>query len=371
MDLAIYISELLGLEGEVNLPGIGHFAQVRVNGYYSEPDNKFYPPTHRVSFLPQENQDDRLARYIAGKKNISLASAKYFIEKYAAGLRSQLVLGRAEITGLGNLYDDGAAMKFSGGSAAETSDPAFYGFAPISVETQAALPRVPPVAPPAIVIEEVKPDVRPAEPSPEHRIATPVGDRSTAQPEPTEETLVPQQEEYGYTQPERHQKPLVIWLLIITIILLAVLGLYKYKPDWFIFSGDKPQTYVAVNSDTTKPAAADSLKTAIKPDTALKTQAAAQGATIKAAVDTFAVVRYEILGGAFESSEQADAVMKNYQKRGLQPRIIQHTSSRHHIITLGTYFDQQRAQKAYDSIAVATNLKKGSDIILQTYNPKK
>ena len=30
MDLAIYINELLGLQGEVNVPGVGYFAQKRI-----------------------------------------------------------------------------------------------------------------------------------------------------------------------------------------------------------------------------------------------------------------------------------------------------------------------------------------------------
>ena len=69
MDLAIYISELLGLQGEVCLPGVGTFAQVRINGYYNENENKFYPPAHDINFVPQSKDDERLAKYIAGKKN--------------------------------------------------------------------------------------------------------------------------------------------------------------------------------------------------------------------------------------------------------------------------------------------------------------
>ena len=48
MDLGVYIGELLGLQGEVSVPGIGHFTQVRINGYYNEQENKFYPPAHEV-----------------------------------------------------------------------------------------------------------------------------------------------------------------------------------------------------------------------------------------------------------------------------------------------------------------------------------
>jgi hypothetical protein len=375
MDLAVYINELLGLQGKVNLPGIGHFVQVRVNGYFSESENKFYPPTHKVTFLAQPDEDEHLAKYIAGKKNISLASSKYFVDKYAAGLRQQLVLGRAEVSGLGYLYADGAALKFSSAADQQSSDPAFYGFAPVSVAAPEQ-PQPAPYEPPAVIKEEVKPAAQPppAPVQPEEMNIASTEDLSTPT-EPNAETLAPEAEEYEYEepQPQRQRNPLVIWLLIIVIVILAVLGLYKYKPDWFIFSGDKPQTYIAV-SDTLKPAGLDSAKVPVKQDTAAKMPAegpsAAKGTTINAPVDTFGVLRYEILGGAFETSEQAEAVIKSYQKRGLQPRIIQHTSARLHIITLGTYFDHQLAQKAYDSILSATKINK-EDIYLQTYKPKK
>ena len=81
MDLGVYIGELLGLQGEVSVPGIGHFTQVRINGYYNEQEKKFYPPAHEVSFEPQSKDDDELAKYISNKKNISLASSRYFIDK--------------------------------------------------------------------------------------------------------------------------------------------------------------------------------------------------------------------------------------------------------------------------------------------------
>jgi hypothetical protein len=38
---------------------------------------------------------------------------------------------------------------------------------------------------------------------------------------------------------------------------------------------------------------------------------------------------------------------------------------------LGTYFNKEQAQKAEDSISVATKLRKGPDIYLQIFKPKK
>src|ERR1700759_345899 len=98
MDLAIYINELLGLRGEVNVPGVGYFAQKRIAGHYNDGDKKFYPPKHEIVFDPESRDDDGLAAYISKKKNISPASAKYFIDKYTASLKQQASEQKANIS---------------------------------------------------------------------------------------------------------------------------------------------------------------------------------------------------------------------------------------------------------------------------------
>jgi len=112
MDLAIYINELLGLQGEVNVPGVGYFAQKRIAGYYNENEKKFYPPRHEITFDPDPRDDDGLAAYISKKKNISPASAKYFIEKYTSGLKQRASEQHADIAGLGKLHYEYSALTF-------------------------------------------------------------------------------------------------------------------------------------------------------------------------------------------------------------------------------------------------------------------
>ena len=82
MDIAYFISDLLGEQGELSVPNLGYFVQMRMNAYYNEQENIYYPPHYSVQFDPQViDDDDSLASYITEKKKISLASAKYFIEK--------------------------------------------------------------------------------------------------------------------------------------------------------------------------------------------------------------------------------------------------------------------------------------------------
>jgi hypothetical protein len=142
MDLAVYINELLGLEGEVNVPGIGRFAHTRINGYYNEKENKFYPPTHKINFDAEAQADDRLATFISDKKNISLASSKYFIDKYVNGLKQQIPLQGADIAGLGQLYLNGSTIGYKDDSQSNETDPAFFGLKPVSVDELVEKPAV-------------------------------------------------------------------------------------------------------------------------------------------------------------------------------------------------------------------------------------
>ncbi len=367
MDLAVYISELLGLQGGVSLPGIGHFAQVRINGYYNEAENKFYPPTHEVSFEPQSRDNEGLAKYIAGKKNISLASSKYFIEKYVTGIKQEVASKKVEIAGLGYLYTNDTELAFTADYTSKANDPSFYGFPPVNIPQPEENPVINyrPAAEEEIPVkEEAKVDEIPEKPVPTIIPHEPVS---------AEETQAEQEQEDQYDELEesRHRNIWVPLLLIIIIALLAILGLYKYKPSWFDRS-EKQQTYVAVADTTGKDAIADTTS-ALKQDSAIKSAGktiTAPQRAINAPIDTFATLHYELLGGAFKTLSQTNAAIANYQKSGLQPRILKHTPGNSYKITLGTYFNKDKAQKAEDSILTATKINK-ANIYLQQYTPKK
>ncbi len=372
MDLAIYISELLGLQGEVYVPGIGHFAQVRINGYYNDREGKFYPPTHTVIFEPQAKSDEALAKYISNKKHISLASAKYFIDKYAAGLNQEAATKRVTIAGLGHLYTQDNQLLFEVEQTSGSNNPAFYGFQPIVVNKTSELSNVEEIEPikaeHSLPVEEEAPVEKVEEISPPQPTTT---EETLPQEQPVAEEQATQEEveEYSYDEPETsgRRNLWIALLLIIIIVLLAILGLYKYKPSWFNMN-DKPQTFVAVNPDSVKNMAkADSSKkSTTKADSV--TKPATQ--TINQPIDTLAVVHYELLGGASKSMQQTNVALHNFETLGLHPRLLKHTAGNRYKITLGTYFDKGVAQKAMDSIITATKISKTS-IYLQKYNPKK
>src|SRR6185312_7703938 len=112
MDVGFYLGELLMQQGEVSVPGLGYFVQARVSGYYDENERKFFPPYHQAQFDPQSIDDDALAEYIAGKKNISIASARYFAEKYITNLKQQALITEVPIGNLGWFYTELAQLTF-------------------------------------------------------------------------------------------------------------------------------------------------------------------------------------------------------------------------------------------------------------------
>lgn len=68
MDIANYLSELLGRYTEISVPGLGCFSRLRVNGYYDDVQATFYPPGHELHFDQEIKDDEVLTRHIAEKK---------------------------------------------------------------------------------------------------------------------------------------------------------------------------------------------------------------------------------------------------------------------------------------------------------------
>lgn len=359
MDLAIYINELLGLQGEVNVPGIGIFAQKRVNGYYNEQEGKFYPPQHEIVFNPDSTDDSGLADYISQKKNISPASAKYFIEKYAAGIQQQASSEAAVVTGLGQLFYEYSTLTFKADKNAQANDPAFYGLSPVE-PYKAADPSVK---------EEIPaiPDT-PGEEQAEEIPVDDVNDEAAADEAPVEEETsdaetVEEEPVDEYEQEERGSgRKWVVILLVVMVLLLAFGVSYQYKPEWF--GKKRPvDTTIIINGPPPAPVK--------KQDTAKSSPVTAQDTTAKTtAIDTFAVVRYEVQAGAFRTSKKITAVMKAYEKLGLHPRILTHATGPLHKITLGTYFIESEGDRVVDSIKKIPGIVK-SDIQLTQYNPIK
>src|ERR1700748_1781517 len=135
MNLADYLSELLGQYEEVSVPGLGYFVRERVNGYYNDKEARFYPPYHRVKFVGKPKDDDTFAQYVADKKNISLASSKYFAEKFVSKLREQALTGKYLFADLGSFYTEQDQLVLKPNDKI-TDVRSFYGYPQLNVYKQ-------------------------------------------------------------------------------------------------------------------------------------------------------------------------------------------------------------------------------------------
>lgn len=256
MDIAYYISDLLGQQGELSVPNLGYFVQIRMSAYYDEKAKKFFPPHYAVKFDPQViDDDDTLAAYITGLKKISLASAKYFIEKYISNLKSQVIIEDVPFANLGSFSSDGIKLTFHAGT--KTDDPGFFAYAPVEAykigQTHDAKPPLT-TAPP---VEITAPST--VQPEAETYITPPVTPVT-----PVEEsinTVTP--DEYTYEdEPRRSMSIWIILLIIVTILAIAFVAVYKLRPD--LLKGILPEqknTSITETKPTATPAPIKSIDT--------------------------------------------------------------------------------------------------------------
>jgi len=416
VDIAYYLSELLEQLGEVNVPGLGSFTRVRVDGYYNSDEGRFYPPTSKLEFTQQYVEDDVLTQYIGVKKRISLASSKYFTEKYISGLKQEVISREIPFAELGSLYFANGRIQFR--AAQTVPDPEFYGYPTISLNKKSAEPAYhyeEPVTEPVIV----------PEPEPlEEELPTPVYEPFTeddhlhepvAAEEPevkneqvtTEESVVeehddyfaplqkiaaPQAEEeddfifhsgaylepaaeeedYEEVQEEEEKRRNYIWLWI-TLLVLAVAGGGIY--GWFYYQQQQTQPIkktktapVVTKKDTT-----DSASTT--PPTAKDTAAAAGAAknthvqnAPPSTIDS-SKKRYEIIAASANTQKEADKIIKNYRSIGIHAHVVTDAPGKRKKVSLGTYDSPTGVNAAMNDLLKTGKVNK--DIWSLPINPKK
>jgi len=342
MDLAIYINELLGLKGEVNVPGVGFFAQKRVNGYYNESEGKFYPPRHEIVFDPVSKDDDGLAEYISRKKNISPASAKYFIEKYATALRQGASTESTPITGLGHLFYEYSTLTFKADKDARQNDPAFYGMEPVEVYKKPDKSELTEETPPARA-EEPKP-----EPVPVDAVPAEEGNVEEEQHLPVLDTQPVYEEEYEEEPVRNRSRVWIIVLLFVIVGLLCFSVAYQYKPEWF--GKHRPvDTMIIVNGPP--PAKPDSA-TSSKADTTAKAVPApsVQNNVSGLNIDS-TKSHWEVFLSAVKGKTKADEEIANYKAAGVPAFISPDAKGKKLIkIIAGSYPSEAEAEKAKNDL---------------------
>jgi len=329
MNLADYLSELLGQQDEVSLPGLGYFVRKRVNGYYNDKEGKFYPPYHHVKFVPEGKDDDAFALYVAKKKNISLASSKYFTEKFVSKLKEDAAKTNYPFSDLGLFYTDQDELVFKPNEKI-ASDASFYGYMPLNISK---------------VGQQQQPPAGQVLPTAVQAISTP-----ELAPSPIKTLRQLQQEQYVEEEYEQERPSKIWWILLITIVVIAlgVFGVYKFYPTAFdklkasyhkTFKKDgaimPPVRPVAkpdsLNSDTVIKAvsSADSSGKPVPP--------AGLGQGI-AVADTENVSRFELVVASFKGHPSAERELAKYKAEGLdKAKIVTDAPGPLVKVSVGTY----------------------------------
>jgi hypothetical protein len=366
MDVGFYLGELLMQQGEVKVPGLGNFSQVRMSAYYDENEELFYPPFNKVHFEPQADVDnDDLAEYLVAKKNISISSAKYFIEKYIANLRLQAIVADVPLGHMGFFYTDRAELSFKP-SDRLIDDSELYGYVPVKINKANAIPAYQEAAPvPEIIYPLSEPEIaypqaEPEQTKPEPEQTKPEPEQTKPEPEQTEiieeeyiepvaeEKIgdllsstydeafldLPEEEEEGGRGPLRG---ILIALVVVAVLAVGVLTLYMYAPATFnklqFWKKDQTTTTPAVTRpNTIVIPALDS------PDTE-STDTTLNDSTGAVAADTVAKARFELITGkGFKSLWAADQAVKKYRAMGLtNAKLAEERPGKLTKISLGTF----------------------------------
>jgi hypothetical protein len=303
MDIANYLSELLGRHTEVSVPGLGCFSQQRVNGYYDDAQGTFFPPGFKLNFESQPKDDEILARYIAEKKKISLASSKYFTEKYINSLKQELVLHEVAFAELGWFQLQEGKITFRP-QEQQSNDPLFFGLAPVKINKANYV--APPPPPPPL----------------------PVSLQQTFTPPPVSNTVAAPVEQQEYLEEEIEEKRgISVWVIIAIVVVVlaaAAFAVYKFKPELL---------HLKKNNDV--PAAVEKPKATpvVKPDSVAKDSTPKTTDTDKAIskpvktldkpvvlTDTTPKPEYAIFLESYKTVAKSDIEVKKYIKRGINAR---------------------------------------------------
>ena len=349
MNLADYLSELLEEKTEVSVPGLGYFVREHICAAYNQAEARFYPPYHKIKFIEELKADDVLVGYIAVKKNISLASSKYFAEKFVNKLREDAATGRQLFSNLGAFRLANNRLVFEPNNELP-GDPDFYGFPVIDV---------------ASLTGSVK--------------ATPLSAAydTAVISKPGNEVIntIPEPQYYNDDEPEEKRSS-SLWLILTAILFVlcaAAFAVYKLYPGMYdkYLSAGKPvvvrKTIIAPLPEVRR----DTIK-----DTTVKVPPRADTSSQNAALsvagsDTVINTKFELIIATFQKYEtkKADAALKHFIAKGIDARIVNDIPGPRIKISAGTFANSNSADSLKSVLLKAGKINQKS--IVRKANPQK
>jgi len=349
MNLADYLSELLDQRSAVSVPGLGYFEKVRIDGYYNDSEAKFYPPRHQVKFKSETAGDDTFAEYVARKKNISLASAKYFIEKFISKLKEDAADESLPFSGLGSVRTEHGQLVFIPNNEI-AGDLSFYGYEAVGLSKPAPS-----------VSEPISPVFNTPGPSADEPV--------------TEESDV---EQHYAEEEEEIKRSFNVWTILMAVVVVLAIGVfaaYKYDPSIFDrFNNPAPKIKTApipvVHSKPMDSVKTDSIKnTGAADSTKSRSTAANVLPADTTTYDTLSQLHYVIRVDAFKKQKDADENINHYKSLGLDAKLLPRGPRRLYKVIVGRYTTLEAAELARLAMVKEKKIRKDSKTI--KINPKK
>ena len=350
MNLADYLGNLLEETTEVSVPGLGYFIREHVSAAYNDAEGRFYPPFHRVKFVAEQKSDDLLTEYIATQKNITLASSKYFAEKFVNKLYDDVARSRQLFSNLGTFQLINNQLVFEPNKELP-NDPDFYGLPPAEIMKLPVADNYAPVNQPALQPVAGKPVTKPL-------IAVPAAAYPAERP--------------------KLKKSSAIWVILLAAVLVLVVtafAIYKLNPGLVtsLFSGPvRPVVHKKivplppeVRRDTIK------VTTGVLPERADTSSQNAALPTVR--TDTVQDTHYEVIVARFSKKQvkQTAAALKLLQSKGVDAKIAQNTVGLLVKVTAGTFNKQNSADSLMSVLLKEKKIKKSKETYILKVNPKK
>lgn len=332
MEIGLYIADLLGEQDEVSVPGLGTFLKIRNSGTFDRMSNSFRPPYFQFGFKHNTSGSYPLSEYISLEKSLEISTAEYYIKKFASDILEQINgQGKVHIRDLGILYKKDDIIHFEPSAELKNSG-IFYGLKP-------------------------QPDIIPAYSS------ELVREKRLQQPQIDEET----DEFQDYRKKSSGIKVSIIILLFFIVLISGAVALYFTNQRVNSLLNNLASRVLNRNEIITEPKAdisamitdtlqksADSLSAPV--DSGLKQtdsinkviEETPQSQPPLAQVETEVheeIIGYEIIGAAFARKSEADVYIKELASKGINAKIAENIPGKMLKISLGSFKDEESAQK--------------------------
>ncbi len=349
MDIAVFISDLLNQKEEVILPGLGSFFKQKMSGYYDSKQHKLYPPSLQLSFKEtSNNEDETLASFISNQKNISLDSARYFLEKLIVEIKEVLNLQKSyDLGNLGTLELKQQEIQFTANQDFKL-DTKTFGLPPVALlrnqETS--------------ILEN-------------YISETPVTEEAVVQ--------VQEDEEVYEEEAEKSGNSFIKWLIAFVIVLALVamsVTIYFFRPAFlkaynYSFPWQEPENssqlpvpYINTDSLAEEKKKADSIYNSNLlqqfPD-AEKAKDSLNVTVTKTVIPPKGSARYELIIASWQTKTKAESHVKALKKGGYDAHIVSDAPGPRIKVSIGTFTNRNDGLQALDK--ANKNFKNNADLI--------